>query len=83
MINRKKKIGFLSIRVCCFDFCLGLSAPGSGIRVWLYCYIRTGSAPGKKSYRAISTTRLRMLPLLHLSPINVVVFDDPQWMTHL
>ena len=32
---------------------------------------------GKKSLRAISTARLNMLPCLHLQPINVVVYDDP------
>ena len=31
----------------------------------------------KKSFRAISTARLNMLPCLHLQPINVVVYDDP------
>ena len=31
----------------------------------------------KKSFRAISTARLNMLPCLHLQPINVVVYNDP------
>ena len=35
------------------------------------------SLRGKKSLRAISTARLNMLPCLHLQPINVVVYDDP------
>jgi len=31
----------------------------------------------------ISTSRLNMLPRLHLKPINVVVFDDPSGKIHL
>ena len=37
----------------------------------------------KKSFRAISTARLNVLPHLHLQPINVVVYDDPQWKSNL
>ena len=33
--------------------------------------------------RMISTSRLNMLPRLHLKPINVVVFDDPSGKIHL
>ena len=40
--------------------------------------------PGdKKSSRAISTARLSMLPYLHLQPINVVVYNDPQGKSNL
>ena len=38
---------------------------------------------GKKSLRAISTARLNMLPCLHLQPINVVVYNDPQGKSNL
>ena len=45
----------------------------------LYCFGCLGERIShRKSSRVISTTRLRTLPPVHLSPINVVVFNDPQ-----
>ena len=46
-------------------------------RSMLMAQARTFSLARKKSFRAISTARLNMLPCLHLQPINVVVYDDP------
>ena len=40
------------------------------------CFVARAGA--RESSRVISTTRLRTLPPVHLSPIYVVVFDDPQ-----
>ena len=37
----------------------------------------------KKIYRVISTAQLNMLPCVHLPPINVVIFYDPQGKIHL
>ena len=37
-----------------------------------------GRNPPRKRLRAISTARLRTSPPVHLPPINVVVFNDPQ-----
>ena len=37
----------------------------------------------KKSYRAISTARLNTSLCLHLQPINVVVYNDPQGKSNL
>ena len=42
--------------------------------------VRTASL--EKSYRAISIARL-YITVVHLQPINVVVFDDPQWKSNL
>ena len=39
------------------------------------CHAFTGS---NQAYRAISTSQLKALPLLHLWPIDVVVFHGPQ-----
>ena len=36
-----------------------------------------------KSHRAISTARLNILLCLHLQPINVIVYNDPQWKSNL
>ena len=36
------------------------------------------NAASKESLRVISTARLSMSPCLHLPPIDVVVFNDPQ-----
>ena len=46
-------------------------------RSMLMAQARTFSLARKKSFRAIRTARLNMLPCLHLQPINVVVYDDP------
>ena len=39
---------------------------------------RTQLRAGQESFRVISTARLRTLPPVHLPPIDVVVFNDPQ-----
>ena len=44
---------------------------------------RTYKSGEKKSARAISTARLNMVPCLHLQPINVVVYNDPQGKSNL
>ena len=36
----------------------------------------------RKSFRAISTARL-YVTIVHLQPINVVVYNDPQWKSNL
>ena len=36
----------------------------------------------RKRYRAISTARL-YVTIVHLQPINVVVYNDPQWKSNL
>ena len=36
----------------------------------------------RKRFRAISTARL-YVTIVHLQPINVVVYDDPQWKSNL
>ena len=36
----------------------------------------------RKRYRAISTARL-YVTIIHLQPINVVVYNDPQWKSNL
>ena len=43
----------------------------------LVCFCLGERISHRKSSRVISTTRLRTLPPVHLSPINVVVFNDP------
>ena len=43
----------------------------------LVCFCLGERHAHRKSSRVISTTRLRTLPPVHLSPINVVVFNDP------
>ena len=40
-------------------------------------------ARADKSFRAISTARLNTLLCLHLQPIDVVVYDDPQGKSNL
>ena len=52
-------------------------------RSMLMAQARTFSLARKKSFRAISTARLNMLPCLHLQPINVVVYNDPQGKSNL
>ena len=53
-------------------------------KLWMYrTVLMTTQSVVKKSYRAISTARLNMLPCLHLQPINVVVYDDPQGKSNL
>ena len=52
--------------------------------LWMYrTVLMTTQSVVKKSSRAISTARLNMLPCLHLQPINVVVYDDPQGKSNL
>ena len=47
---------------------------------WHLPYLNRGH---KKSSRAISTARLNTLLCLHLQPINVVVYNDPQGKSNL
>ena len=49
----------------------------------LVCFCLGERISHRKSSRVISTTRLRTLPPVHLPPINVVVFNDPQWKSYL
>ena len=37
----------------------------------------------RSSFRLISISQLNMLPHLHLWPINVIVYDVPQWRSYL
>ena len=60
---------------------------GKGRQVPKVCIKAHGAtrfqARADKSSRAISTARLNMLPCVHLQPINVVVYDDPQGKSNL
>ena len=46
-------------------------------------YVTKLKSATKKIYRAISTARLNTLLCLHLQPINVVVYNDPQGKSNL
>ena len=41
-------------------------------------YMNLAISGSNQAYRAISTSQLKALPLLHLWPIDVVVFHGPQ-----
>ena len=43
-----------------------------------YPHMNLAISGSNQAYRAISTSQLKALPLLHLWPIDVVVFHGPQ-----
>lgn len=50
---------------------------------WAICpsvgwFVNLAVSGSNQAYRAISTSQLKALPLLHLWPIDVVVFHGPQ-----
>ena len=58
-----------TVQYCSMSFVLLTILTGA------YCLAVSGS---DQAYRAISTSQLKALPLLHLWPIDVVVFHGPQ-----